>query len=65
MVLEDKILKYYRQTKSEQELAGVLNFDFYGCTLHKIYTEQFIFEIRVYGLDRKFEFKCLNEADYL
>lgn len=41
-----------------------LNFDFYKCTLYKLYANQLIFEIRLYGVSQKFEFQANNQQDY-
>ena len=41
-------------------MAGVLNFDLYMCILATIRKAELIFEIKITGLDKKFDFRCEN-----
>jgi hypothetical protein len=59
VVLENHQLRYFKKSDTKQwdELAGVLNFDLYKCTVSQFEKDNTI-EIQVTGLDRKFLFKC-------
>ena len=52
------------KNKEWNQLAGVLNFDLYFCSVDSSRKKDLVFEIRITGLDRKFEFRCENVDIY-
>ena len=63
VVLENHQLRYFKKSDSKQwdELAGVLNFDLYQCSVMQSEKDNSI-EIHITGLDRKFQFKLASPA---
>lgn len=58
-------LKYFKEkNKDWSQLAGVLNFDLYHCFVDNSRQKYLVFEIKIIGLDRKFEFRCENADLY-
>jgi len=57
-------LCYSKLKSSEWVVMGVLNFDLYLCKLSVERMDELIFEVTVYGNQRRFSFKVDNPISY-